>query len=95
MVEVVGRYQNPPVRLEALLSHVSTWVRVDRRAALPGGQVPVEKTLGPAGVADLIGRYRTGASTRELAGRFGIAKTSVINVLRRRDITLRPRGSRT
>ena len=94
-VEVAGRYQNPPVRLEALLSHLSTWVRVDRLRGPIVGQVPVAKTLGPDGVADLISRYRAGASTRELAGRYGIAKTSVINMLRRRDIPLRPRGART
>jgi hypothetical protein len=89
---VAGRYQNPPARLEVLLSHLPTWRRVERKALAGPGQVPVEKTLGPVGVADLIARYRAGASTRELAGRFGIAKTSVINVLRRRGIELRRRG---
>jgi hypothetical protein len=43
-------------------------------------------------MADLVESYRAGASTRELAIRFVIAKTSVINVLRRQSIELRPRG---
>jgi hypothetical protein len=91
-VEVAGRYQNPPARLEALLSHLPTWVRVDRLPAQLGGQVPVEKTLGSEGVADLIARYQAGASTRALARGFGIAKTTVINLLRRQEVGLRPRG---
>jgi len=91
-VEVAGRYQNPPARLEALLSNLPMWRRVDRSPAATRGQVPVEKTLGPDGVADLITRYRAGASTRELARRFGIGTTSVKNLLRRRGVSLRARG---
>ena len=94
-VELAGRYSNPPERLGALVSRLPTWVRVDRGPGLVGRQVPVAKTLGPEGVADLITRYRAGASTRELAGRLGIAKTSVIEVLRRQGIKMRPRGNQS
>ena len=74
------------------MSHLPTWRRLDRLPACSEGQVPVERTLGPEGINDLIAQYQAGTSTRELARRFDIAKTSVINVLRRRGVAIRPRG---
>jgi transposase-like protein len=52
----------------------------------------VERRLGPDLVAQLVDAYRAGASTRDLAMRHGVAKSSVNQVLRRQGIKLRPRG---
>jgi len=92
MVEVAGRYSNVPRRLEALLSQLGTWVRVDRLPFVVRRQVRVEERLGPEQVADLIGRYRGGVSTPELALRFGIGTTAVKSLLRRQGVVLRARG---
>lgn len=46
--------------------------------------------IGEANIAELIARYEAGATMRELASRFGMARTSVANLLRAEGIRLRP-----
>ena len=47
---------------------------------------PVDATLRAQIAAD----YRAGASTRALATRYGIGKTTVLNALRREQVSMRP-----
>jgi hypothetical protein len=91
---LLGRHQYPPVRLEALLSHLVKWPQVERRALTTMGQLTVHCRLGIAAITELVASHVAGASTREVASRYGIAKTSVINVLGRQRIKLWPRGLR-
>ena len=94
-VEVAGRYSNSQAPLEALLSHLPSWQRADRPLGPKRSPYKIILRLGPEAIKNVIADYQAGSSTRELASRYGIAKTTVINVLRRRGILLRPRGSRT
>jgi len=91
-VEVAGRYSNSQAPLEALLSHRPSWQRADRPLGPERSPYKIILRLGPEAIKNVITDYQSGASTRELASRYGIAKTTVINVLRRRGIELRQRG---
>jgi hypothetical protein len=90
---VAGRYSNSQVPLEALRSHLSTWHRVDRPVEPKRPSYKIILRLGPEVIKNMIADYLAGASTRQLARDYGVAKTSVVNVLRRQGIPVRPQGS--
>ena len=91
-VEVAGRYSNSQAPLEALLSHLPNWQRTDRPLGPQRSPYKIILRLGPEAIKNLTADYLAGAPTRELAARYGIAKTTVINLLLRQGIPLRPRG---
>jgi hypothetical protein len=74
---------------------LATWPRCDRSLAAARVPILLERRLGHAAVDQLIAAYRSGTSTRELASRYGVAKSSVIRVLRRHGMQLRPQGGRS
>lgn len=69
------------------------WVRQDQPRVSAARQLTLEARLGPERLEQLVAAYRSGASTRELARRFGAGATAVKNVLRRSGVSLRPRGN--
>ena len=87
-VEVAGRYQNPPARLETLLARLATWVRVDRPARTTHVPVLLEQRLGREAIDELIAAYQAGATKHGLAKRYKIGRTSVYDLLRRYKIDL-------
>jgi len=90
-VEVAGRYQNPPAALQSLLAKLPNWERIDRPYPKECSPHKVSDRLGDD-LQELIAAYQAGASTRVLALNYGIGKTSVLRLLRRTGVPLRPRG---
>ena len=91
---MAGRYSNPLKPLRTVIELLATWPRCDRSLAAARVPILLERRLGHAAVDQLIAAYRSGTSTRELASRYGVAKSSVIRVLRRQGVQLRPQGGR-
>ena len=83
LVDLAVRYSNPPVRLEALLSRLPTWVRVNRPTHTDHVPVLHEQRLGRTVIDELIADYQTGATKHELAKRYKIGRTNVYDLLRR------------
>ena len=52
----------------------------------------IRKRLSSRQLADIEDLYLRGWSTRRIARHFGIGKTTVLNVLKRRAVHLRPQG---
>jgi DNA invertase Pin-like site-specific DNA recombinase len=92
MVELIGRNSN--------LGHLcKKWadlrkcVQESPPRARPSSPPPRSKRfLSENDIADIITSYHAGATTKQLANRYGISKTRVATVLRERGITLRRQG---
>jgi hypothetical protein len=90
---VTGRYSNPPRALERVTERLATWARTDRTLLPMRPPIKIIFRLGPEAIKNLSADYLAGASTGRLARDYGIAKSSVNQVLRREGIELRGRGN--
>jgi hypothetical protein len=89
IVEVIGRYSNPPGRdtdLGILLTATPVWQRDVRRMGPPKQQ---QHRLSPLEITQLCVDYRAGTKVRDLMARFGICRDTVFQHLRRHNVSLR------
>jgi hypothetical protein len=66
-------------------------VESSRYAAPPG---PRRVRITPEIRAEVVSRYQGGESSRQVAEAFGIAKSTVLNILRSESADVRPQGVR-
>jgi len=52
----------------------------------------LEDRLSADEIVELTARYQAGATSRQLAEDFGVGKTGVVRLLRRRGVQIRRRG---
>lgn len=94
-VDLRGRYYNPKAQVDALESLLRNLP--DPTEAPP--RAPARRTPGTAKqldvddqVQELIADYQAGVSVRRLGERFGIARQTVSEILRRHEVPVRQRG---
>jgi biotin operon repressor len=91
MVELVGRYSN----LSQQMTRVRTLLALDRSAwserSEPEPFVPfrVEQRLSDKQISQLVAEYEAGTSGRQLAERYGLARSTVIAMLKERGVGVR------
>ncbi|MEV6102311.1 hypothetical protein [Nocardia sp. NPDC051981] len=98
MVDLAGRYSKRADlhKLETTRAKIDTGPSspLPRRHKKPLADRPreprrIEQRLGPATVEELLHAYRDGTSTTQLAARYGISKTAVLNLLTNRNVSRR------
>ncbi|MET8426858.1 hypothetical protein [Nocardia sp. NPDC004860] len=98
MVDLAGRYSKRADlhKLETTRAKIDTGPSspLPRRHKKPLADRPreprrIEQRLGPATVEELLHAYRDGTSTAQLAARYGISKTAVLNLLTNRKVPRR------
>jgi hypothetical protein len=55
---------------------------------------PLEDRHSTTELVELIARYRSGTTSRELAKELGVGKTAIVRLLRRHGVEIRRRGKR-
>jgi DNA invertase Pin-like site-specific DNA recombinase len=88
MVEMLGRYSNPPPLLLLDLCDGEVSRSVDRAAGPPK---PRQQPLRPEEIQHLLTAYAAGASTYELAAELSLGRQTVANYIRRHGGQLRTR----
>ena len=91
MVELVGRYSNhfeQMSRVRALLAlDRSGWSeRPELESFVP---FRIEQRLTDDQISQLVAEYQAGTSSRRLADRYGLARSTVITILKEREIKAR------
>lgn len=85
---------------QALREYIDGWTEHDLRADLHKhlSGLPeawrLEGRLSAQDLVDLVAGYQAGATSRELAGQYGISKTALVHLLRRQGVQIRSRGSK-
>jgi predicted DNA-binding protein (UPF0251 family) len=90
VVELMGRYSRGGERLKELerLTQLPS-----RRCSQPAVQrTKPQRRLRAGEVEQLLARYDQGATTQELAGEFGVHRSTALDIVKRHGVPVRRRG---
>jgi transcriptional regulator of aromatic amino acid metabolism len=93
-VEILHRYSNlsPSPQATQLAAVAKTDAPAQEPARSPGHIHRAVQRLDSAVIEQLLQDYRDGLSTRQLATKYQLGKSTILRLLRRYGVLVRPRG---
>lgn len=94
LVEILRRYSNlsPSPQATQLAAVAKTDGPAQQPARSPGHIHRAVQRLDQAVIAQLLQDYQAGLTSRQLAAKYQLGKTTILRLLRRHSVQVRPRG---